>query len=87
MGLKLGQSLIGHSVSLCSIFVHELIGRTNFGSKVLWVDCCSYASTGRSAWLQEVSTSGSYLPLLEVSARVTLIDSLEPSPFQVSGMS
>ncbi|KRY63611.1 hypothetical protein T4D_14450 [Trichinella pseudospiralis] len=34
MGLKLGQSLVGHSLSLCSIFVPaHLVGRTNFGLK------------------------------------------------------
>jgi len=39
MGLNLGQSLAGHFLSLCFIFVPEhLVGRKNFGLKVLWVD-------------------------------------------------
>ena len=47
MGLKLDQLLVGHSFSLCSIFVPAfLVDRTNFGLKVLWVGCCPYLSTG-----------------------------------------
>ena len=36
--LKLGQSMFGHSLGLCSNFVPaHLMDRTNLGSKVLWV--------------------------------------------------
>ena len=39
MGLKLGQSLVRYFPSLCSIFIPAyLVGKTNFESKVLWVD-------------------------------------------------
>jgi hypothetical protein len=34
--LKLGQSFVGYSLNLCSIFIPEnLVGRTNFESTVL----------------------------------------------------
>jgi hypothetical protein len=34
MGLKLGQLMVGHSLSFCSIFIPaHLVGRTNCGSK------------------------------------------------------
>ena len=57
MGLKLGQPLVGCSLSLCSIFIPvHLVGRINFGLKVLWVGCL-FLSTGSPTWLQEVSPS------------------------------
>jgi hypothetical protein len=35
-GLELGQSLVGCSLNLCSIFISAyLVGRTNIGLKVL----------------------------------------------------
>jgi hypothetical protein len=38
MGLEVGQSLVGHSLNLCSIFIPvHLVGRTNFGLQILWV--------------------------------------------------
>jgi hypothetical protein len=38
MDLKLGQSLVGHSLNLCSIFIlAPLVGRKIWGLKVLWV--------------------------------------------------
>ena len=38
MGFKLGQSLVVHPLNLCSIFVPALlVGRTDFGLKVLWL--------------------------------------------------
>ena len=48
--------------SLLHLFPALLVGRTHFGSKVLWVGCCSYPCTISPAWLQEVATSGSILP-------------------------
>ena len=65
MSLKLGQSLVGHSLSLCSIFVSAcLVGRAHIlGSKVLWVFWCPYPSTGSPALLQEVVTPGSISPI------------------------
>ena len=79
MGLKLDQLLIGWSLSLCSLLVPAfLVGRTNFGLKVLCANCCLYPSTGGSAWLQEVATSGPTSSLLGFWAKVTPID-WEPS--------
>jgi hypothetical protein len=76
MSLKLGQSWIDHSLSLCSIFAPaHLIGWTHLESKVLWVVCCHYPSTGSSVWLQGVwPFPDPYLPLLGVSARIAFID-------------
>lgn len=38
MDLNLRQSLVGHYLCLCSVFVlAHLIGRTHSGSNVLWV--------------------------------------------------
>ena len=38
MGIKLGQLLVGHSLSLCSIFVPAfLLDRANFWSKVIFL--------------------------------------------------
>jgi hypothetical protein len=60
MGLKLGQLLVGHSLSLCSIPVSAfLVDRINFGLKVLWVGWYIYSSIGVPAWLQEMASSGS----------------------------
>jgi hypothetical protein len=83
MDFQLGQLLVGHSLSFCSILapVH-FVGRT-----CLCVGCCPYPSTGSPAWLQEVATSGSISTLLGVSARVTLIVSQEPPPSLVSSLS
>jgi len=36
-GSQLGQSSVGHSLSLSSVFVMVLVGRTHFGSKILSV--------------------------------------------------
>ena len=45
VGLELGQSLIGYSLNLCSIFtLVPLVGMTKFGLKVLWVGWCPLAS-------------------------------------------
>ena len=66
---KLGHSIIGLPLlSFCDIFVPVLL--------VFYMGCCPYLFTGSPVWLQEVATSGSVSPLLGVSARVTLVDSL-----------
>ena len=47
LGHKLGQSLLDHSLSPCFIFVLVfLLGKINFGLKVLWVDWYFSLSTG-----------------------------------------
>ena len=72
MGLNLGQSLVGHSLSLCSLFVTiHIVVRVQFGAKVFWVVCCPYPSSGSFAWLQEAGSSGFTFPTIGVSARVT----------------
>jgi hypothetical protein len=70
-GLRLIQSLVDHSLNLCSIFAHEhlVAGYILYQMLVGW---CTYLST----WLQEVDFSGS-LSLLCVSARVITKDFLE----------
>jgi hypothetical protein len=43
---------------LCSIFIPAyLVGKTNFGLKVFWVDWCHLTTSGSPAWLQEGATS------------------------------
>ena len=79
MVLKLDLSLVDHSLILCSTLVLALIViRTNFRSKVLWVGVfvCLVARVGYFRL--------HFPPLLKISARVTLIDLLEPSQYQVS---
>ena len=72
MGLKLSWLLVGHSLSLCSIFVPMLlVDKTKLGSKVLWMGWCLYRSTEGPDWLQEVASSGSEYTLLEISAKIT----------------
>ena len=88
MSVKLGLLLVGHSLSLCSIFVSAfLVDRTNFGLKVLWLCWCLYSSTWGSAWLQWVASSESVSLLRWISAKVTPKDCWETSPSQVSGTS
>ena len=73
MYFKLGQSLFGHSLSLCSIFDPVLnVGRTKFWSKILQEGWCPYPSPESLPWLQEVPTT------IFPTAR-SLIDSLEPT--------
>lgn len=61
MGLNFRQFFTGHSLGLFIFVPALLVSRTQFGSKVLWVDFCLYASTGSPAWLEEVVTSGSII--------------------------
>lgn len=52
MALNLDQSVVGHSLILCDIFVPAFpVGRINFGLKVVWVGWSPYSSTGSPAWL------------------------------------
>jgi hypothetical protein len=63
--ITLDRLLVDHSLSLCSISDSAfLVDRTKIGSKVLWVGWCLHLSTGSSAWLQKMATSGSMSPLL-----------------------
>jgi hypothetical protein len=82
MGLKLGQSLVNHSLYLCTIPVPaHLIDRTHSELNVLWVGYCSYPSLEVMPGYRKWPLQNPYLPLLAVSARVVLIDTLEPTPF------
>ena len=70
MGLKVDQSLVGHSFNFCSIFTPaHLVGRTRYKLKVLWLGWCPSSSIG------SLENQASYLPLLVVLAIVTLIGS------------
>ena len=87
--LNLGQSLVGHFLCVCSIFVpSHLVGRTWFLNLMFcgWV-AVFIPSLGVLPGYRRWHLQASYPPLLGVSARVTLIDSLEPPLSQVSGMS
>lgn len=66
MGLKLGQSLDGHSFNFCSIFtpVHHVCKR-NFESKVFGMCLCLSCSIGSLFCLQEIAISASILPLCQ----------------------
>ena len=76
MGFKLGRSLVGHSFSLCFIFVHAfLIVRTHFGSKIVWMSWCPYSTTEGPAWLQGMVSSGPMSPLLGALAKLTAFES------------
>jgi hypothetical protein len=75
MGLKVGQSLVGHSLNFHSILIFApSVGRTNFGLKALWVDWYPYPSIGSLSWLQ-VAVSGSILPIASRLSAVNLVDS------------
>jgi hypothetical protein len=65
IGLKL---LVGHSLSLCSVFALAFLTGKKFRSKVLGcvgVFILPRGGGGCPAWLQEVATSGSIFPLLK----------------------
>ena len=80
MGLKLGESLVGYSFSLGSIFVHEyLVGKTHFGSKVLWVGIL-ITPMGVLPDYRRWPRQAPYPSLLRVLARVTSIEILGASP-------
>lgn len=55
----MGQSLVGHSLNLCSIFISaHLVDRTNFRPKGLWEGWEPPLSPGSPTWIQEVAISG-----------------------------
>ena len=62
------------SVSAPSFVPAFLVDRTNLELKVLWVDHCLYPLTKGTVWLQEVTTSGSIVPLLGVSTKIAPIE-------------
>ena len=66
---------------LCSIFVPaDLVGRTHFVSRVLWVVSVFIPPLGVLPGYRRWPLQAPYASLLGVSAKVTPIDSLEP-PF------
>ena len=76
MLLKLGQLVVGHFLSLCSIPCAFISGRWDaFGLKVLLEGWYLYCFIKGTAWLQEVTSAGSISPILWVTGKVTLIDS------------
>jgi hypothetical protein len=76
MGFKLGQPLVGHSLKFCSIYIPaHLVGRINFGLKVLWVGWSPPPSTGSLRSDQPLQSSCPQL--VGVSDRDTPIDSWE----------
>ena len=83
---KLSQSLFDSSFNLFSIFVPEFhLDKNNSGSKFLKVCWCPHSSTKGPVYLLEMISSSSISPLLGISAKVTHIESWEPTSFQVSG--
>jgi hypothetical protein len=80
--------LLDLSLSLFSI-LHPCIScrQNKFWAKILWVGWCPYRSTGVSAWLQEVASSGSISPMLWGPVKVTPLIFWVPPLSQVSGMS
>lgn len=72
-GLRLGQSLVGHSLNFYSIFIPaHLVGRTHCGLNVLWVGQCPNTSIGSLAWLCRMQLFQVLYPLLQgVLAQVT----------------
>jgi hypothetical protein len=78
----LGQSLVGHSLNLCSIFILvHLVGKTNFGSKICWWVGVLLPPLVVPPGYRKWPLQSLYAQLLRVSARVTSI-SLSP----VSGL-
>lgn len=60
MGLRLGQSLVGHSHNLCDNFTPaHLVCKRKCRSKVMWLGWWLNFSTDSLVWLQEMAKSGS----------------------------
>ena len=72
------------SVSALSFVPAFLVDRTNLGLNVLWVDHCPYRSNKGPVWLQEVTTSGSIVPLLGVSTKIARIETPGSLPHPAS---
>ena len=71
MSLKLGQSLVSHSLNFCSIFTPAyLVDKRNCGSKVLWLSWCPSPSIGSLSGYRRWQLQDQYLPLSGVFARV-----------------
>lgn len=51
------------SNSAPSLIPAHHVGRTNHGSKVLWLGWCPKSSIGILVWLQEMASSGSIFPI------------------------
>lgn len=87
MGLKLDQSLVGHSPNLCHLYhTTHLVGMLNVSSEGLWLDWCSKPSTenlGYRKWPEQAL----YPPLLGIVGRVSLVDSWEFPWHEVSSSS
>ena len=82
-GLKMGQSLVGHFLSFCSIFVPAYLEEGQILSqRFLWMGCVLSSPLEVLPGYRTL-----YPPLLEALARVTLIDCLDSSLSEVSGMS
>jgi hypothetical protein len=87
VGLQVEQSLVGCSLSLCSVFIPaHLVGKINIGLKVLWVVWYPAQSL---LWRSCLATVGGHFslyipPLVGISARVTPIDSQSPLASQAS---
>jgi hypothetical protein len=73
IGLKLDQSLVGHTQNLCATFTPaHLAGRTNCSLKVLWLSWCPILLPVHRWPVQAL-----YSLLLGVLACITLIESWE----------
>lgn len=59
------------------LYPAHVVGRTNSGSKVLWLGWWPNPSIGRLAWFQDVAGSGSTSPIARVLARVIRTESWE----------
>ena len=86
--LNLGQSLVGHSLSLCSISVRVYhVGRTYFRSKVLYMVAVLAFPLRVLPGYRKWPLQDQCVPLVGVSVRVTPMDLSGASLSQVSGMS
>jgi hypothetical protein len=76
-GMSLKQSLVVPSLKFCSIFFTSahLVGRTNYGSKVLWASWVPIPPLKVLPGYRTWPVQSPCLPLLGVLTRVTLIDS------------
>jgi hypothetical protein len=80
MGLKLGQSLVVSSLSLCSVFIPELlVGKTDLGGRCLWVDYFPFLPLEVLPSYRRWPLHTLYSPLVGISAMVTTIDSPYPA--------
>ena len=66
MGLKLGQLLVGHSLSLSALSPVPvfLVERINFGFNIMWVGWYFYSSIGVPVWLLDMVSLDSISPML-----------------------